>query len=84
MRILAFSPHPDDVEILCAGTLAKYAAQGHEVAVAYVTDGGGGSPTLPCEEIAAIRKAEAEKSAAVLGARFIWMGIADEFLYDSP
>jgi LmbE family N-acetylglucosaminyl deacetylase len=84
MRVLAFSPHPDDVEILCAGTLAKYASQGHEVAVAYVTDGGAGSPTLPSDEIAAIRKSEAEKSAAVLGARFIWMGIADEFLYDSP
>ena len=29
MNILAIGAHPDDIEILCAGTLARYAEQGH-------------------------------------------------------
>lgn len=81
---MAFGPHPDDVEILCAGTLAKYARQGHDVAIAVATNGDVGSPTLPPEEIAAIREREARKSAAIIGAEFYWLGYHDEFLYDSP
>ncbi len=84
MRIMAFGPHPDDVEILCAGTLAKYADQGHEVAIAVVTRGDVGSPTLSREEIAAVREQEARKASAIIGARFFWLGYDDEFLYDSP
>ena len=84
MRIIAFGPHPDDIEILCAGTLAKYAAQGWDVAIAVVTRGDVGSPTLGREEIAAVREQEARKSAAIIGARFFWLGYDDEFLYDSP
>ncbi|MCC6698568.1 MAG: PIG-L family deacetylase [Candidatus Hydrogenedentes bacterium] len=84
MRIIAFSPHPDDVEILCSGTLAKYASQGHDVAIAVVTRGDVGSPTLSREEIAAVREKEARSAAAIIGARFFWLGYDDEFLYDSP
>jgi len=84
MRIMAFSPHPDDVEILCSGTLAKYAAQGHSAAIAVMTRGDVGSPTLGREEIAAIREQEARRSAAIIGAEFYWLGYDDEFLYDSP
>lgn len=84
MRVMAFGAHPDDVEILCAGTLAKYAQQGHDVAIAIATNGDVGSPTLPCEAIAAIRHDEAQKAAALIGAEFYWMGYHDEFLYDSP
>ncbi|MFA6242214.1 MAG: PIG-L family deacetylase, partial [Candidatus Hydrogenedentales bacterium] len=84
MRVMAFSPHPDDVEILCAGTLAKYAAQGHDVAIAYVTNGNVGSPTLSRDEIAAVRKKEAQAASALINATFFWMNYDDEFLYDSP
>ena len=31
MNVLAIGAHPDDVEINCGGTLAKYASQGHKV-----------------------------------------------------
>ncbi len=84
MRVMAFGAHPDDVEILCAGTLAKYAKQGHAVAIAIATNGDVGSPTLPMEEIAAIREQEARKAAAMINAEFHWLGYHDEFLYDSP
>jgi LmbE family N-acetylglucosaminyl deacetylase len=80
---MAFGAHPDDVEILCAGTLAKYAQQGHAVAIAVATNGEVGSPTLSREEIAAIRQEEAQKAAAIINAEFYWMGYPDEFLYDS-
>ena len=81
MRILAVGAHPDDLEILCAGTLAKYAAQGHHVTMAVATNGEVGSSTLSKAEIAQIRSAEAAASAAVIGADFIWMNYPDEFLF---
>lgn len=84
MRILAFGAHPDDVEMNCAGTLAKYAQQGHVVAIAVMTNGEVGSPTLPKEEIAAIREQEARAAAAVIGAQFYWLGYPDEFLFNTP
>ena len=64
MRVLAFGAHPDDMELLCAGTLAKYAQRGDHVTMAVVTDGTKGSETLSAEEISAIRHREAEESAA--------------------
>ena len=82
MKILAVGAHPDDVELLCAGTLAKYKRQGHEVALAIATNGEVGSSTLPKAEIAAVRRAEAEASAAVIGAEFHWLGYPDEFLFN--
>ena len=33
MNVLAIGCHPDDVEIACAGTLAKYAQRGDKVIV---------------------------------------------------
>jgi LmbE family N-acetylglucosaminyl deacetylase len=81
MRVLAIGAHPDDLEFLCGGTLAKYAQQGHHVTMAVVTNGEVGSATLPKEEIAAIRKEEASAAASVIGADFFWMDFPDEFLF---
>jgi LmbE family N-acetylglucosaminyl deacetylase len=83
MRILAAGAHPDDLEILCGGTLAKYAKRGDHVTIAVATNGEVGSATLPKEEIAAIRKQEAQASANVIGADFIWMNYPDEFLFST-
>ena len=82
MNILAIGAHPDDVELNCAGTLAKYAAEGHKVFIATSTNGNVGSAILPKDEIAEIRKAEAAKSAALIGAEYICLDFDDEFLYD--
>ena len=81
MRVLAVGAHPDDLEILCAGTLAKYAAQGNHVTMAVATNGEVGSPTLTKEEIAEVRRKEAMAAAAVIGADLIWMNYPDEFLF---
>ena len=83
MRVLAVGAHPDDLEILCAGTLAKYANQGAHVSMAVATNGEVGSATLPKEEIAAIREDEARAAAGVIGADFYWMGFPDEFLFST-
>jgi LmbE family N-acetylglucosaminyl deacetylase len=83
MNILAICAHPDDAEILCGGTLAKYAKKGDSVTIAIATNGEVGSPTLGKEEIAQVRKKEAQEAADVINAKMIWMGFPDEFLLDS-
>ncbi|MBM3802026.1 MAG: PIG-L family deacetylase [Acidimicrobiia bacterium] len=83
MRILAVGAHPDDLEILCAGTLARCAERGDTVFMAVSTDGAGGSTTLPEHEISCLRQAEACASAAVIGAQPIWLGFPERHLYDN-
>ncbi len=83
MRVLAIGAHPDDLEILCAGTLAKYSSQGHHVTMAVSTNGEVGSAVLPKAEIAELRRQEAIASAKVIGADLIWMNYPDEFLFSN-
>jgi N-acetylglucosamine malate deacetylase 1 len=80
--ILAVSAHPDDLEICCAGTLAKYAQQGVKVSMAVSTDGGAGHMHIPPKELGEIRHREAEKAAKLIGADFYWLGFKDAFLFE--
>ena len=82
MNILAIGAHPDDVELCCGGTLAKYAKQGHKVFTATTTNGNIGSATLPMDEIARIRKEEARRAAAIIGAEYICLDYDDEMLFE--
>lgn len=77
MRILAIGAHPDDIELLCAGTLALYSKRGDTIFICHVCDGNKGSMTHTSEEIAKIRRDEAIQSAKVIGATSIWAGISD-------
>lgn len=71
-RVLALMPHPDDIEILCAGTLLRLREEaGCEIHLATMTAGDKGSATLSREEIAAIRRQEARRGAEVLGAHAV-------------
>jgi bacillithiol biosynthesis deacetylase BshB1 len=63
--LLVFGPHPDDLEIGMAGTIAKHTALGHRVGLCDLTEGEMGSNGTVAE-----RRAEAEAAAAVLGARW--------------
>lgn len=83
MNVLAICAHPDDAELWCGGTLAKYARRGDRVTIAIATNGEVGSPTLPKEEIAEIRRLEAIEAAKLIGAEVLWLGYPDEFLFDS-
>lgn len=82
-RILALGAHPDDIEILCGGTLAKYAEKGDKVFMAPVTDGSMGHARIMPSELAKIREREVRESAEVIGAELIWVGLPDEFLLNT-
>jgi LmbE family N-acetylglucosaminyl deacetylase len=77
MKYFAIGAHPDDIEILCAGTLAKLKDAGHTIAMASLCNGDKGHFLIPSKELAEIRKKEAEASAALLGAE-IHVGLFDD------
>ena len=56
MNILFIAAHPDDIEILCAGTLIRYAQEGHQVTMAVFTTGNMGDTTIQPGELAVIRE----------------------------
>jgi len=68
--VLAFLAHPDDAEILCAGTLIRLHDLGWQVHIATATAGDCGSAELPPEEIAEIRRGEAVAAAECIGATY--------------
>lgn len=83
--VLAVGAHPDDVELLCAGTLALLRDRGWAIEVATMTPGDCGSATEPREVISAIRRTESTRSAAVLDGNYHCLECDDVFiLYDRP
>lgn len=77
MKILAIGCHPDDLEIGCYGTLAKYIKQGHEVSVCHIAAGDMGHVEIMPDELRKIRFHEAKAAAGVIGAAHYAIGIAD-------
>lgn len=77
MRVLAVGAHPDDLEILCGGTLARFVQEGHEVVMCHATRGDRGSFVHSSEEIARIRGAEARRATVVCGAEYATLGFSD-------
>jgi N-acetylglucosamine malate deacetylase 1 len=78
--LLAFGPHPDDLEIGLGGTLAKHATLGHAVGLCDLTRGEMASNGTPDERVK-----EAEAARAVLGAA--WrenLGLPDRAIGRSP
>jgi LmbE family N-acetylglucosaminyl deacetylase len=69
-RVLAIYGHPDDPEISCGGTLARWADEGAEVHVLITTRGDKGSedPNVDTVALAATRVEETAAAARVLGA----------------
>ncbi len=61
LDILAFAAHPDDVEMSCGATMAKYASQGKKVGIVDFTRGQMGTRGTP-----ELRLKEAAKSAEIL------------------
>jgi LmbE family N-acetylglucosaminyl deacetylase len=69
-RILAIGPHPDDIELGCFGTLARFSKAGSQLAFVVLTAGGVGGETKT-------RKAEASASAKMLGAKLYMADLPD-------
>lgn len=74
---MSFLAHPDDAEILCAGTLIRLADLGWEVHIATATAGDCGSADLPSDEIAAIRQNEATAASSLIDATYHCLGLKD-------
>lgn len=81
MNILSVVAHPDDTEILCAGTLIRYAREGHQVTMAVFTDGSMGDAVIAPPELRKMREEETRAAAAVIGAKLIWGGVMDEHVF---
>jgi LmbE family N-acetylglucosaminyl deacetylase len=67
---MAVFAHPDDVEFSCSGTLARWARQGARVSIILCTSGDVGIARegITRQEAAAVREAEAQDAAHIIGA----------------
>ncbi len=83
MNVLAIGCHPDDVEIACAGTLAKCVARGDKVTVCHVSTGNLGHVIIPPDELTVIRGNEAKAAGALAGIEVICAGFNDLDIYDN-
>src|SRR3954469_17669511 len=70
-RVLAVVAHPDDAELLCAGTLARARQDGATIAVCVMCKGDKGQPATPIPDLAAVRRVEAAAAAKLLGAELL-------------
>jgi LmbE family N-acetylglucosaminyl deacetylase len=77
LKVLAVGAHPDDLEILCGGTLARFVQDGHEVVMCHVSRGDRGSFVHTSEEISRIRSEEARRAAEICGAEATTLGQSD-------
>ena len=83
MRILAVGCHPDDVEIACSGTLAKFVKRGDTVIVCHASSGNLGHVIIPPDELTKIRAEEAKKAGRLAGIEVIHGGFDDLEIYDN-
>ena len=85
-RVLVVTPHPDDAEIWCGGSLARWIGQGAEVVYVVCTDGGKGTEHsgIAAAELAATRAAEQAAAAQLLGVKeIVTLGYPDGELEDT-
>lgn len=81
---MAVHAHPDDESSKGAATLAKYAAEGHDVLVVTLTGGERGSVLNPAADIQGladrlheVRREEMAEAARILGVKHHWLGFVD-------
>jgi N-acetylglucosamine malate deacetylase 1 len=82
VRILSIHAHPDDMEILAAGTLCHMAARGHSVTVITMTAGDCGTAEYDAATIATIRQNEARAACALIGAEYVCGGFGDMSIFN--
>lgn len=85
--VLAIYAHPDDPEVSCGGTLARWAAEGTVVTVCLCATGDKGTrdPSVDPAALTARRREETAAAGAVLGvAHHEFLGYPDGELDDGP
>jgi LmbE family N-acetylglucosaminyl deacetylase len=83
-RAMVIYAHPDDAEVIVAGTVAKWAKAGVEVTYCMITNGASGSqdPDMTRDRLRDIRYAEQREAAKLLGVKnVICLGYEDGYLY---
>ena len=86
-RALVITPHPDDSELGCGGTVATWIKQGTEVVYLLCTNGDKGSsdPDMTSPKLAELRKIEQQKAAEILGVlEVVRLDYEDGSLEDTP
>ena len=83
-RIMAVVAHPDDAELLCAGTLARAQADGAQTAICVMCQGDKGQPAARIANLAATRRKEMARAARLLGAQLLRADVPDSTLTDDP
>jgi LmbE family N-acetylglucosaminyl deacetylase len=84
--VLAVYAHPDDADVGCGGSLARWAKAGSAVHLVVCTDGGKGTPdpTVVPSALAAERAGELQASSALIGLSSVdCLGFPDGELSDS-
>jgi LmbE family N-acetylglucosaminyl deacetylase len=82
-RVLAVVAHPDDAELLCAGTLARARAEGAAIGICVLCRGDKGQPAKPIPNLAGVRRREMAAAARLLGAELFCAGVSDANLSDA-
>src|ERR1700759_1302487 len=80
--VMAVVAHPDDAELLCAGTLARAKADGARIAICVMCLGDKGIPSRGAAQIVVTRRKERVASAKLLGAEPFSAKIPDGTLTD--
>lgn len=85
--VLAVGAHPDDIDIGCSGSVAKWIKEGAEVYYLVLTDGSKGSEDskISNQELTKIRRAEQQKAADLLGVKQVFfLDFVDGELENTP
>lgn len=82
-RVFAVVAHPDDAELLCAGTLARAQQDGAAIGICVLCQGDKGQPDPPIHNLAEVRQGEMQSAAKILGADLFFGNNSDGTLFDS-
>lgn len=82
-RVLAVVAHPDDAELLCAGTLARARDDGAAIGIAVMCNGNGGQPIKPIANLVQVRRKEMNAAGKLLGAKIFHGTTGDGKLFDT-
>ncbi|MDO8639170.1 MAG: PIG-L deacetylase family protein [Candidatus Daviesbacteria bacterium] len=85
--ILAVGAHPDDIDIISAGTIAKWVKEGATAYYLVLTDGSKGSEdlTISKEDLIKLRRKEQQQAADVLGVKKVFfLNYEDGELSNTP
>jgi LmbE family N-acetylglucosaminyl deacetylase len=87
LKVVFVGAHTDDWTV-CGGTLARYAALGHDVLIISCTPGDSVSMAdvnhMPLDDLATVRRDQALKGAEVIGARIVFLKEKDLMMRVDP